>query len=282
MTPLRQRFIDELTRRAYSPRTLKTYVECVSLFARHFNASPDSLGPTQVRAYQLHLLDRGLSRSRLKQTACALRFFYRFVLLRPWAQSLAETFIPFPRAQVKRPVLLTKDELHSFLDAIPSLKYRAALMAAYAGGLRLSEVLHLRVQDIDSKNMRLFIHQGKGRVDRVVMLSEKLLVVLRAYWHVFRPSTLLFPGRAPDIPLSPPTLQKACHAAALRAGLPQRVTPHCLRHAFATHLLENGTPLSVIQNLLGHRFISTTARYIHLSLDHLRSIQSPLDSILVS
>ncbi len=175
MTPLRQRFIDELTRRAYSPRTLKTYVECVSLFARHFNASPDSLGPDQVRAYQLHLLDRGLSRSRLKQTACALRFFYRFVLLRPWAQSLAETFIPFPRAQVKRPVLLTKDELRSFLDAIPSLKYRAALMAAYAGGLRLSEVLHLRVQDIDSKNMRLFIHQGKGRVDRVVMLSEKLL-----------------------------------------------------------------------------------------------------------
>ena len=179
-------------------------------------------------------------------------------------------------------MLLTKDELHSFLDAIPSLKYRAALMAAYAGGLRLSEVLHLRVQDIDSKNMRLFIHQGKGRVDRVVMLSEKLLVVLRAYWNIFRPSILLFPGRAPDIPLSPPTLQKACHAAALRAGLPQRVTPHCLRHAFATHLLENGTPLSVIQNLLGHRFISTTARYIHLSLDHLRSIQSPLDSILVS
>jgi integrase/recombinase XerD len=204
MTPLRQRFINELTRRAYSPRTLKTYVECVSLFARHFNASPDALGPDQVRTYQLHLLDRGLSRSRLKQAACALRFFYRFVLLRPWAQSLAETFIPFPRAQVKRPVLLTKDELRSFLDAIPSLKYRAALMAAYAGGLRLSEVLHLRVQDIDSKNMRLFVHQGKGRVDRVVMLSNNLLVVLRAYWTVFRPSNLLFPGRAPEIPFSPP------------------------------------------------------------------------------
>lgn len=281
MTPLRQRFIDELTRRAYSPRTLKTYVECVSLFARHFNASPDSLGPDQIRAYQLHLLDRGLSRSRLKQTACALRFFYRFVLLRPWAQSLAETFIPFPRSQLKRPVLLTKEELRSFLNAIPSLKYRAALMTAYAGGLRLSEVLHLRVQDIDSKNKRLFIHQGKGRVDRVVMLSEKLLVVLRAYWKIFRPSFFLFPGRAPEIPLSPPTLQKACRAAASRAGL-ARVTPHCLRHAFATHLLENGVSLSVIQNLLGHRSISTTARYVHLSLDHLRSIQSPLDSVLVS
>jgi site-specific recombinase XerD len=281
MTSLRQRLIDELTRRAYSPRTLKTYVECVSLFARHFNASPDCLGPDQVRAYQLHLLDRGLSRSRLKQTACALRFFYRFVLLRPWAQSLAETFIPFPRSQSKRPVLLSKEELRSFLIAIPSLKYRAALMTAYAGGLRLSELLHLRVQDIDSKNKRLFIHQGKGRIDRVVMLSEKLLVVLRAYWKIFRPSFFLFPGRAPDIPLSPPTLQQVCRTAASRAGL-ARVTPHCLRHAFATHLLENGTSLSVIQNLLGHRSISTTARYVHLSLDHLRSIQSPLDSLRVS
>lgn len=280
MTPLRQRFIDELTRRAYSPRTRKTYVECVSLFARHFNASPDSLGPDQVRAYQLHLLDRGLSRSRLKQTACALRFFYRFVLLRPWAQSLAETFIPFPRSQSKRPVLLSKEELRSFLDAIASLKYRAALMTAYAGGLRLSEILHLRVQDIDSKNKRLFIHQGKGRIDRVVMLSEKLLVVLRAYWNIFRPSSLLFPGREPNIPLSPQTLQNVCRTAASRAGLAQHVTPHCLRHAFATHLLESGVSLSVIQNLLGHRSISTTARYVHLSLDHLRSIQSPLDSVL--
>ncbi len=279
MTPLRQRFIDELTRRAYSPRTLKTYVECVSLFARHFNASPDGLGPDHVRAYQLHLLDRGLSRSRLKQTACALRFFYRFVLLCPWAQSLAETFIPFPRSQSKRPVLLSKEELCSLLAAVPSLKYRAALMTAYSGGLRLSELLHLRVQDIDSKNKRLFIHQGKGRIDRVVMLSEKLLTVLRSYWNVFRPSVLLFPGRAPNVPLSPPTLQKVCRVAASRAGLAQPVTPHCLRHAFATHLLENGVSLSVIQNLLGHRSISTTARYVHLSLDHLRSIHSPLDSL---
>jgi integrase/recombinase XerD len=276
MTPLRRRMIDDMTLRNFTPATIEAYVRCVARFARHFRASPDLLGPEQVRAYLLHLLqERHVSLSYYKLTRCALRFFYR--------ETLGRDDVPQSLAPVKQPrtlpVVLGPDELARFFAAITNLKHRALLMTAYAAGLRVSEVTRLRVQDIDSARMVIRVRHGKGQKDRYVMLSPRLLEVLRAYWKAARPGDFLFPGAAADRPLTTGSVRKVCYRARRAAGLDKHVTVHTLRHSFATHLLESGTDLRTIQVLLGHHSFSTTARYVHVATASLPSTRSPFDRL---
>ena len=276
MTPLRRRMIEDLRLRNRAPRTIQTYVDRVADFARHFGTSPEHLGPEQIRAYLLHLVQqRRVSWSYFNQARSALRFLYRVTLGRPWVDDRV-VCAKVPR---KLPVVLSPDEVAQFFAAVANLKHRAILMTAYAAGLRLSEVVALRVADIDSRRMVLRVHQGKGQKDREVMLSPRLLAVLRHYWQVVRPSDFLFPGNRPDRPISPRTVQKICDAALTASGLKKRVSPHTLRHSFATHLLESGTDIRTIQVLLGHKQLSTTARYTHVSTARLHSTRSPLDRL---
>jgi site-specific recombinase XerD len=274
MTELRQRYLEDLRLRNYAPKTLQTYVECVSLFARYFKRSPEVLEPQHIRQYQLYLVDeKKCSWSRFNQTVCALRFLYRNTLGRDWVI----THIPFPRKQKKLPVVLSPDEAALFLAAIKSLKYRAILSLCYAAGLRISEALHLQVSDIDSKRMMIRVRQAKGHKDRYVMLSPKLLELLREYWKKERPTTWLFPGRCKDHPLDATTLQHVCRLARSDSGITKPVTPHTLRHSFASHLLEAGANIRTIQLLLGHNSLQTTAVYTHVSQTTISSTVSPFD-----
>jgi len=273
-TALRQRMTDDLRLRNRSPRTIKSYLAQVASFAKYFKRSPELLGPEEIRQYQVHLVNvRQVSWSTFNQAVCALRFFYRITLSRDWVVE----HLPFPRRAKQLPVVLSPEEVKRFLDSIRSLKYRAILMTAYAGGLRLSEVANLRVRDIDSSRMMIRIEQGKGRKDRYVMLAPKLLEVLRQYWRAERPGEWLFPGRSPDQSLCVTGIQKACRQAGIDAGLSKRVTVHTLRHSFATHLLEAGTNIRVIQTLLGHSSVSTTQRYTYVSEKTVRATESPLE-----
>ena len=276
MTPLRQRYLEDMQVRNLSPKTQRLYVECVSLYARHFRKSPERLGPEDIRAYQLYLVhDKQVSWSRFNQSVCALRFLYRVTLGKDWAI----THIPFPRKETTLPVVLSPSEVAQFLGALTNLKYRTVLMTAYAAGLRVSEVLHLRVSDIDSQRMVIRIRQGKDHKDRYVMLSPKLLTLLREYWKAVRPTDWLFPGRTPDRPIGAHTLQDVCLRARRDSGLGKKVTTHTLRHSFATHLLEAGTDIRTIQLLLGLRSLRTTARYTHVSATTVAATISPFDSL---
>lgn len=276
MTPLRQRMLDDMRLRNLSPRTIKTYTDHVAKFAAYFGKSPELLGPDDVRHYQVHLVHtRHVSWSAFNQAVCALRFLYRVTLQKDWAI----THIPYPKVERKLPVVLSTAEVLQFLSAITSLKYRAILMTAYAAGLRLSEVTHLRVSDIDSERMVIRVQQGKGHKDRYVMLSEVLLQVLRRYWQAARPTTWLFPSCQSECPISCSAVQRACQRAARDAGLSKQVTVRMLRHCFATHLLEAGTNIRVIQTLLGHSSVSTTQRYTHISTGTVRATHSPLDDL---
>jgi integrase/recombinase XerD len=276
MTPLRQRYRQDLQLRNYSPKTQQVYEECVSLFARHFGKSPELLGPEQIRTYQLYLAhEKQASWSRFNQTVCALRFLYRHTLHKDWIIQ----HIPFPRKQSRLPQVLSLEEVSRFLQAIPQLKYRILLTTIYATGLRASEALHLEVADIDSPRMSIRVRQGKGHKDRYALLSPKLLVLLREYWKAVRPTRWLFPSSAPDRPVSLDSLQEAVRRARRASGLVKRVTAHTLRHSFATHLLESGTNIRVIQVLLGHNSLRTTARYTHVTTAALASTLSPLDSL---
>jgi integrase/recombinase XerD len=275
MTPLRRRMIEDMTIRKLTPRTIEVYVRCVACFARYFKRSPEHLGPEHIRAFLLHLLKRHVSMSYYNLVRCALRFFYRVTLGRDYVVTNIG-----PVKQPRRlPVVLSPDEVVRFFAAIADLKLRALLMTAYAAGLRVSEVTRLRVADIDSSRMVIHIHQGKGQKDRYVMLSPRLLEILRAYWKVARPRDYLFPGAQPDRPITTRTAQAACRRACVHAGLDKHVTVHTLRHSFATHLLEAGTDLRTIQVLLGHRSFSTTARYVHVATASLASTRSPLDRL---
>lgn len=276
MTPLRRRMIDDMTLRNFTKATIKAYVRAVARFARHFHCSPDRLGREHVRAYLLHLLqEQHVSHSYYKLTRCALRFFYR--------ETLGRDDVPAGLAPVKQPrslpVVLGPDELARFFAAVKNLKHRALLMTAYAAGLRVSEVTGLRIADIDSARMVIRVRRGKGQKDRYVMLSPRLLEVLRAYWKAARPSDFLFPGTAPDRPLTTGSVRKVCSRARLAAGLDKHVTVHTLRHSFATHLLESGTDLRTIQVLLGHHSFNTTARYVHVATASLPSTKSPFDRL---
>lgn len=262
MTELRQRMITDLRIRNYSPRTIDCYIRCVAAFARHFGRSPADLGPEHIRTYQAHLIEhKHASWSAFVQAVCALRFLYGTTLGRP---GLIED-IPFPRQPKKLPVVLSRDEVARFLAAIPNLKHRTVLMTMYAAGLRVLEALHLRVADVDSARHCLRVEQGKGHKDRYTLLPPSLLQQLRTYWQGTRPaSAWLFPGRRAATPLDATAVQRQCGPAARRARLAKRVTTHTMRHCFATHLLEAGTDLRTIQQLLGHRSLQTTAVYLHV------------------
>jgi len=276
MTPLRQRMIEDMTLRNLSPHTIRAYVDRVAVFAKHFGKSPEHLGPAEVRAYLLFLVEeRHVSWGYYGQAICALRFLYRVTLGKDWVVEDVVT----PKKEKKLPVVLSPGEVARFFEAVSFPKHRAILMTAYAAGLRVSEVVNLRVDDIDSRRMVLHIRQGKGRKDRDVMLSPRLLTVLREYWRAARPTPFLFPGDVPDRPLTTRTVQQACRNARAVAGLGKQVTVHTLRHSFATHLLEGGTDLRTIQLLLGHRSLGTTAVYTHVSAATLGATQSPLDRL---
>lgn len=274
MTTLRQRMTDDLRLRNRSLRTIKTYIACVAHFARHFGKSPELLGPEEIRQYQVYLVEqRRVSWSYFNQAVCALRFLYRHTLGRDWAVE----HIPFPRQPRKLPVVLSQGEVIRLFDAVRSLKQRAILMTAYGSGLRLSEVTHLQVSDIDSERMMIRVRQGKGQKDRYVMLSPTLLEILRLYWRAERPANWLFPSKREDQPISHSVVQRACHQAGIDAGLTKRATVRSLRHSFATHLLEAGTNIRIIQTLLGHNSVSTTQRYTYISDKTVRATESPLE-----
>lgn len=276
MTPLRRRMLTDLRVRNYAPSTQKLYVSHVARFAAHFGRSPAELGAEQVRAYQRYLVDeKKVSWSYFNQAVCALRFLYRVTLDRP---GMIE-HLPFPRKERRLPTVLSTEEVVRFFDAISNLKHRALLLTVYAAGLRVSEVVSLRVADIDSKRMVIHVRQAKGNKDRLVMLSPVLLEALRRYCRLARPHDWLFPGQDPTRPLTTRTVQRVCRKASDAAGLSKRVTVHTLRHSFATHLLESGADLRVIQTLLGHSSLRTTSIYTHVSTQRLKEVRSPLDRL---
>jgi site-specific recombinase XerD len=268
--------IEDMQVRNLSPATRQAYIRAVIKLSRHFGRSPDCLGLEEVRAFQVHLAATGISWSLFNQIVCGLRFFYEVTLDR---KGMSQR-IPFAREPRKLPVVLSVKEVLRFLQAIPDLKSRTALITVYAVGLRVSEVVRLKVRsDIDSQRMVIRIEQGKGAQDRYVMLSPQLLTILRAYYRLARPRYWLFPGQTEERPMSPTMLQEACRCARETVGSSKRVTVHTLRHSFATHLLENGTDLRVIQALLGHAHLSSTQIYTHVATHMISKIESPFDRL---
>src|SRR6516164_1670946 len=275
ISPLRRRMIEDMTVRNLSPATQQSYLNAVSKFSRYFGRSPDRLGLEDVHAFQVHLVATGISWPALNQIVCALRFFYGVTL----GQAIVPERITYARQPSKLPVVLSADEVVRFLEAIPSLKSRTALTTVYAAGLRVSEVVLLKIADIDSQRMVIRVEQGKGGKDRYVMLSPQLLRILRTYWRLARPKRWLFPGRDDERPLVPNVLHAACRSACAAAGLSKQVTVHTLRHTFATHLLESGADVRIIQVLLGHASLASTARYTRVATKTISNTPSPLDRL---
>ena len=276
MTPLRQRMLEDMGIRNLAVNTQLAYVQQISAFARHFDRSPDALGPEQVRAYQVHLIEeRKLAAGSLSVVAAALRFLYKITLRRPWN----DDDIPMPKRPLKLPIVLSPEEVVRFLACVASTKHRAILTTIYASGLRVSEAVQLRPADIDSSRMVLRVDQGKGRKDRYVMLSPRLLEVLRDYWRIERPKPWLFPGDGAGRHITKNAVEQACQKAQRAVGINKPVTPHSLRHAFATHLLEAGTDVRRIQLLLGHRSLATTSRYLKVATSSLCATVSPFDQL---
>ncbi len=264
MSPLRQRLIEDLTIRNYSPRTIDIYVDRIARFAQYFGQSPDRLGPREIRAFQVFLVEtKKSSWAEFNQTVCALRFLYRVCLGKPWMIE----HIPFPKQPKRLPVVLSRQEIQRFFGVLTNLKHRTMVMTLYATGLRLAEALALQLGDIDSARMLLRVRQGKGRKDRYVPLPETLLEQLRHYGRWYRPPLWLFPSTDPRRPLTASALQRVCKRAARKAGLNKRVSPHTLRHSFATHHLEAGVDLRTIQAWLGHRSLRTTSIYLHVATE---------------
>jgi site-specific recombinase XerD len=273
--------LEELQRRNYAQHTTRSYIRTVEEFARHFNCSPDRLGPRHIREYQAELFEkRKLSAGSVAVRLAALRFFYSKTLKKGW--SIAET--PYPKKDHRLPAILSQEEVAQLIQAASTSFHRTLLMTLYATGARNAELTRLKFSDVDSKRMVIHIQGGKGRKDRDVMLSSKLLEELREHWHRLRrkPRVWLFPGdhdHCADHPIDTKTVWHACQRAAQRAGIQKGVHPHTLRHCFATHLLEAGADLRTIQILLGHNDLKETARYLHLSQRHLHAAASPLDSL---
>jgi integrase/recombinase XerD len=276
MTPLRRRMTEDMTVRNFSPYTQRGYLFAVARLARHFGTSPADLGPEQLREYLNHLTARKVSGSYFNLNVAALRFLYTVTLERDWIL----TKLPFQKRPRKLPTVLSIEETTRFLTSIPDGKMRAVLVTAYAAGLRVFEVVALHVRDIDNKRMVLRIADGKGGKERLVMLSPKLLELLRAYWKGEHPrGEWLFPGRDPGHHISIRSVQLACQTARDTAGIGKQITMHTLRHSFATHLLEAGTNVCTIKLLLGHRSLSTTARYLHVATSTVCAVPSPLDRL---
>jgi len=267
---------EDMMMRNFSPYTQRNYLFAVARFARHFATSPADLGPEHLRDYLNHLIARKVSSSYFNINVAALRFFYTVTLEHDWV--LAK--LPFQKRHRKLPTVLSSEEMTRFLASIPDCKMRAVLVTAYAAGLRVFEVVALRVRDIDNKRMVLRIAEGKGGKERLVMLSPKLLELLRAYWKAEHPrSEWLFPGRDPGQHISIRSVQLACQIARESAGISKHITMHTLRHSFATHLLEAGTDVCTIKLLLGHRSLSSTARYLHVATNSVCAVPSPLDRL---
>jgi integrase/recombinase XerD len=275
MSPLRRRMIEDMTIRKLAPKTQESYVRTVRNFAAFLGRSPDTANLEDVRRFQLHLAENGAQAPILNHTVSALRFFFRVTL----GQHDVVTHTTFIREPRKLPVVLTPQEVARLLNAAPGLKYKAALSVAYGAGLRAAEVVSLKVSDIDSKRMVIRVEQGKGHKDRNAMLSASLLELLRTWWRVARPEGWLFPGQNPVNPMTTRQLNRACHTAAEAAGIDRNVSPHILRHSFATHLLEQNVDVRVIQVLLGHAKLDSTALYTRVATKTIQQVISPLEHI---
>ena len=275
INPLRQRMIDDMTARRFSEATRKDYVRHVRGFATVLGRSPDKATSEDLRRYQLHLAQQQVSPWSINAAIAGLRFFFTVTLEQP---DLVRPLrlVTEPR---KAPVVLSQEEVARLIEAAPGLKYKAALSVAYGAGLRVSEVANLKVSDIDSQRMMLRVEQGKGQRDRDVMLSPRLLELLREWWKAARPQVWLFPGQNPINPVTERQINRAVTAAKDLAGISKRVSPHTLRHSFATHLLEQGADIRVIQVLLGHAKLETTALYTRVAVSTIRDVKSPLERI---
>ncbi len=283
MTRLRKIMLEELQRRNYSAITTRNYLRVVAEFAKYFGKSPDKLGPNELRTYQAYLLqDRKLTPGTVVNRVAALRFFFVKTLKRHQFRD----FLPYPQDRRRLPTVLSREEVSRLINAAGTLFRRTLLMTLYGTGMRRAELAHLKVSDIDSQRMIIRVVAGKGGKDRDLPLSPALLEILREYWRWRKPRLYLFPTRTCrrrlDQPISDKTVWIACSEAARRAGISKRVTPHTLRHSWATHLLEAGTDLRTIQVLLGHGDLETTAQYLHLSQRHLQAVMNPLDSLSLS
>jgi len=277
MTPLRQRFIDDLCLRNYAARTIETYVGRIVAFAKHFGRSPDLLGPEEVRTFQLHLLERRVSWSSFNQAVCALRFLYGTTLGRPEQLPM----IPYGKRPKTLPSVLAPQEVLRLIGAAETPRDRVFLQVAYGCGLRLSELIHLHVTDIDSARMVIHVRHGKGAKDRLVPLSRRLLEELRAYWRQYRPRTWLFPGDKPGQPITGSNMQRRFGRLVSRVGLTKHCSLHTLRHSYATHLLEAGVDLLTLKALLGHKTLETTTRYLHVNTQRLQQTPSLLDLLVL-
>ena len=275
MASLRQRMLEDMQIRNLAVNTQESYVQQVSLFARYFNQSPERLGPEQIRAYQVYLTnEKKLAIKSILIAISALRFLYRVTLKKDWS---FEDIIPVPKKPQTLPVVLSPEEVIQFLACVVSHKHRAILTACYAAGLRVSEAIALTPPAIDSKRMVLRVEQGKGQKDRYVMLSPRLLEILRDWWRAERPQLWLFPGDMPGQHITRAAVERECQKAHRMCKIPKPITPHSMRHAFAVHLLEQGTDVRTIQLLLGHRSLATTAKYLRIATSKVCSTSSPLD-----
>jgi site-specific recombinase XerD len=264
--------------RGLSTATQMRYLQCASRFVRYYMKSPDQLGLEDVHRFQLHMIrDRHYAEKTFNLHVTALKFLYGQTLQRPWRIEL----IPYHKRSKRLPVVLSREEVRRLYEAVSNIKHKTMILTLYATGMRVSELTHLKVADVNSERMQIRINQGKDRKDRYVRLSEKLLKVLREYWSAStpKPKTWLFPGRYEDIPIDRNSVTKIIRAVGRKAGIRKRVTAHTLRHTFATHLLEDGVDIRTIQLLLGHRSLRSTAMYLHVATTHLQETKSPLDSL---
>ena len=275
MTSLRTRMTEDMQIRNLAVHTQNTYLLQVTLFARYFNKSPELLGLEQIRTYQVYLTnEKKLATSSILIAISALRFLYKVTLKKAWD---IDDAIPAPKKPQRLPIILSPEEVIQFLAAVTSVKHRAILTTCYAAGLRISEAVALTPPAVDSKRMVLRVEQGKGKKDRYVMLSPKLLTTLRDWWRLEKPQHWLFPGDLPDRHITTDAVERECQKALAACKIPKPITPHSLRHAFAVHLLEQGTDVRTIQLLLGHRSLATTARYLRIATTKVCSTTSPLD-----
>lgn len=274
MTSLRQRMLEDMQIRHLAPTTQEIYLQRIAAFAKHFHKCPSQLGPEQIRDYQLYLLkEKQASPSVLIQVAAALRFLYGTTLSRAWAVES----IPYPKKPKKLPAVLSRQQVALFLDSVHHLKHRGVLMTIYGSGLRCREATRLRVGDIDSQQMLIRVAHGKGDRERRVPLSAKLLEILRESWSLDRSKQWVFPGNSLDRPISTEAVQRVCRKVCQQVATLPRITPHILRHCYASHLFEAGTDLRTIQVMLGHSRLSTTTIYTHVSQRTMREAQSPLE-----
>jgi integrase/recombinase XerD len=283
MSPLRQRMLDDMALRELSEQTQRAYLRAVEQFTRFFGRSPELASPEDLRRFQKHLVEQGVSRTLINATITGLRFLFEVTLDRPDALKKMQPL----RVPQKLPTVLSTDEVKRLLDAAPGLKAQAALSVAYGAGLRAAEVVHLKIADIDSERMVLRIEQGKGQRDRYAMLAPSLLTLLRRWWRESQrqgrmlPNGWLFPGQNPIEPLSTRQLNRFVKAAADTAGIDKRISMHTLRHSFATHLLEQKVDIRLIQVLLGHKKLDNTARYSHVATRTLTEITSPIEHLVI-